>query len=264
MISAQTVFNNLNKVREKSPLIHNITNYVVMNNTANAQLAIGASPVMAHAIDEVEDMLNIASALVINMGTLDEQWVESMIVAAEKANNLNIPIIFDPVGSGATPYRIKVAKQILSSCKPTVIRGNASEIMSLLDEKSKTKGVDSSLETQIALYASNEIARKYNCIVIVSGENDIICNGDETIYTKNGSALMTKVTGLGCTATSIVAAFVVVERNTLLAAANAMSLMGIAGEIAANNCDGPASLQVKFIDKLYNITLSEIEKTIKL
>ncbi len=264
MISAQTVFNNLNKVREKAPLIHNITNFVVMNNTANAQLAIGASPVMAHSINEVEDMLSIASALVINMGTLDDKWVESMIVAVKKATILKIPIIFDPVGSGATPYRVKVAREILSNCTPAVIRGNASEIMSLLDESLKTKGVDSSLAVEAALEASKTIAKKHNCVVVVSGKDDIICDCNQTIYTKNGNVLMTKVTGLGCTATSVVAAFVAVENNTLMAAANAMSIMGIAGEIAANNCEGPASLQVKFIDKLHNIRFNEIEKIIKL
>ncbi|MFV0554056.1 MAG: hydroxyethylthiazole kinase [Mangrovibacterium sp.] len=260
MISAKSVYNNLCEVRKKAPLIHNITNYVVMNNTANALLAIGASPVMAHAIEEVEEMVKISSSLVINMGTLDNEWVKSMIAAGKKAAECEIPIIFDPVGAGATSYRTVVAHEIMRAFHPTVIRGNASEIMALCREKITTKGVDSSAESSQALQAAQTLAKENHCVVVVSGQQDVVCDEHQVLYVNNGNPLMAKVTGLGCTATAVVAAFVAVEKNTLIASAHAMSLMSLAGEMAGKLAKGPGSLQLEFIDKLYNIELSEMEK----
>lgn len=245
--------NDLALIREKSPLVHNITNYVVMNNTANALLAIGASPVMAHAINEVADMVNIASSLVINMGTLSDPWVEAMVVAGQAAHQKGIPVIFDPVGVGATPYRTEVAMQIVEKCKPTIIRGNASEIMCLAKENATTKGVDSTNTSASALEAAKKLAIATNSVVAISGDIDYITDG-KTVYTvSNGSPLMPKVTGMGCTATAIVGAFAAVNSNALLAATNAMTIMGVVGEMAAIKSAGPASMQVAFIDGLYNI-----------
>lgn len=245
--------NDLALIREKSPLVHNITNYVVMNNTANALLAIGASPVMAHATNEVADMVNIASSLVINMGTLSDPWVEAMVVAGQAAQQKGIPVIFDPVGVGATPYRTEVAMQIVEKCKPTIIRGNASEIMCLANENATTKGVDSTNTSASALEAAKKLAIATNSVVAISGDIDYITNG-KTVYTvSNGSPLMPKVTGMGCTATAIVGAFAAVNSNALLAATNAMTIMGVVGEMAAIKSAGPASMQVAFIDGLYNI-----------
>lgn len=245
--------NDLALIREKSPLVHNITNYVVMNNTANALLAIGASPVMAHATNEVADMVNIASSLVINMGTLSDPWVEAMVVAGQAAQQKGIPVIFDPVGVGATPYRTEVAMQIVEKCKPTIIRGNASEIMCLANENATTKGVDSTNTSASALEAAKKLAIATNSVVAISGDIDYITDG-KTVYTvSNGSPLMPKVTGMGCTATAIVGAFAAVNSNALLAATNAMTIMGVVGEMAAIKSAGPASMQVAFIDGLYNI-----------
>lgn len=245
--------NDLALIREKSPLVHNITNYVVMNNTANALLAIGASPVMAHATNEVADMVNIASSLVINMGTLSAPWVEAMVVAGQAAHQKGIPVIFDPVGVGATPYRTEVAMQIVEKCKPTIIRGNASEIMCLANENATTKGVDSTNTSASALEAAKKLAIATNSVVAISGDIDYITDG-KTVYTvSNGSPLMPKVTGMGCTATAIVGAFAAVNSNALLAATNAMTIMGVVGEMAAIKSAGPASMQVAFIDGLYNI-----------
>ena len=168
---------NLSAIREQAPLVHNITNFVVMNTTANALLAIGASPVMAHALHEVKDMVNIASALVINMGTLSEEWVESMIVAGEKARERKIPVVFDPVGAGATPYRTSSALRIIETCKPNIIRGNASEIMALVDQTMLTKGVDSSVAADVALESAKILASGNNCVVVISGEIDFITDG---------------------------------------------------------------------------------------
>ena len=143
MISVESVVHDLDAIRSQSPLVHNITNYVVMNSTANALLAVGASPVMAHAVDEVEDMVQIASSLVINIGTLSKNWIDAMIKAGKAARNRDIPVVLDPVGAGATSYRTLTGLQIIKECRPGVIRGNASEIMSLISEQGNTKGVDS-------------------------------------------------------------------------------------------------------------------------
>jgi hydroxyethylthiazole kinase len=257
------VWNDIEKIRESSPLIHNITNYVVMNNTANALLSLGASPVMAHAIEEVADMAQIASALVINIGTLSEHWIEAMKVAMQTARLRNIPIIVDPVGAGATKFRTATVKELFKIAKPSVIRGNASEIMALLDTSIQTKGVDSSHSSDKAELAAKNLAEHYKCLVVVSGEIDIITNGNETIFIDNGHSMMPKVTGLGCTATALTGAFCAVNDNYLQACANAMALMGICGQLAVQDSNGPASLQLNFIDKLYNITQEEVAKTLK-
>lgn len=263
MIKANQIFEALQKVREKSPLVHNITNYVVMNTTANALLSIGASPVMAHAINEVEDMVGIASSLVINMGTLSEKWVEAMIVAGKKAKEIAIPFVFDPVGVGATAYRTKVAQQIIDECKPSVIRGNASEIMALYNSELKTKGVDSTILSCDALDSAKILAKSTNSIVVISGETDYITDGECVESIGNGNSIMTKVTGMGCTATAIVGAFTGVEENLFTAVLSATAIMGIAGEIAAEKSAGPGSMQVNFIDTLYRLNEKEISNRLR-
>ncbi len=264
MIEYENIIKDLTAVKKQSPLIHNITNYVVMNNTANALLAIGASPVMAHAVEEVKDMSSIASALVINMGTLSPQWVEAMLLAGETARLKGIPVIFDPVGVGATPYRNQTAVQILEHCKPDIIRGNGSEIMALAKEKATTKGVDSTTSSEIAVNAAGTLAKQTNAVVVISGAEDFITDGNTVLSVKNGSPLMPKVTGMGCTATVIVAAFAAVNPDFLHAAANAMAIMGIAGEMAAQKSTGPGTLQLHFLDILYNLKDIDIEKNLKL
>jgi len=252
------------QVRDTSPLVHNITNYVVMNNTANALLAVGASPIMAHAKSEVEDLVTISHSLVVNIGTLDEYWSESMLLAAKKANSLKKPWILDPVGAGATSYRDIVLSQLLM-LNPTVIRGNASEIIALAKSNiTATKGVDSTAKSNEAIEAAENLVRNYGSIVCISGETDIIINGNEKIVLKNGHPMMTKVTGLGCTASAIIGAFINVIENKTEAVAAAMSLLSISGELAAVQSTGPGSLQLHIIDKLYNITEAEFSDHLKL
>jgi len=263
MINANNIAEALQKVREKSPLVHNITNYVAMNNTANALLAIGASPVMAHATDEVEDMVGIASSLVINMGTLSEKWVEAMILAGKKATERAIPIVFDPVGVGATAYRTQVAQQIINECKPTIIRGNASEIMALYNSNVKTKGVDSTVSSNAALDSAKLLAKSTNAVVVVSGKTDFITDGDKIMTIGNGNKIMAKVTGMGCTATAIVGAFAGAEEDLFTATTSAMAIMGIAGEIAAEKSEGPGSMQMNFIDELYKISGADLKQRLK-
>lgn len=264
MINIDSLITDLELVRQKSPLIHNITNYVVMNNTANALLAIGASPVMIHTVDEVEEMAAMASALVINIGTVENSWLEAMILAGKSAKSKNKPVVFDPVGAGATSYRIKVSKQIIDECKPSIIRGNASEIMALCNSDIKTKGVDSTTSSDIALDSAKLLAKQSGAIVAISGETDYITDGDSIEYVRNGNPMMEKVTGLGCTATAIVAAFAAVNPNMLAAATHAMAVMGICGEIAVQKSRGNGSLQVNFLDELYQLDADIIRKTIRL
>lgn len=262
MINKAQLSKDLELIREKSPLVHNITNYVVMNNTANALLAIGASPVMAHAVEEVEDMVSIASSLVINIGTLSEKWIEGMILAGEAAKKRSIPIIFDPVGVGATPYRNKVASLILERCKPDIIRGNASEIMALSNENIATKGVDSTAQSNTALDAAKQLAMQTKAIVVISGAEDFITDGKQVNIIKNGSPMMPRVTGMGCTATSITGAFAAINPNLLEAATHAMAVMGAVGELAAKTSEGPGSLQIHFLDILYNLTGKTLKEII--
>ncbi len=258
MITQENIIKDLTAIRDQSPLVHNITNFVVMNNTANALLAIGASPVMSHAVEEVKDMAAIASALVLNMGTLSPLWVEAMLLAGETAKQKGTPVIFDPVGVGATPYRNQVAVRILENCKPDIIRGNGSEIMALVNANTKTKGVDSTASSNDALDAARQLATQANAIVVISGKTDFITDGETVLTVKNGSPLMPRVTGMGCTATAIVAAFAAVDNNLLYAAANAMAVMGIAGEMADLKSTGPGTLQLHFLDALYNLTADEV------
>lgn len=263
MINIKELIEDLEQVRSKSPLIHNITNYVVMNNTANALLSIGASPVMAHAKDEVAEMAGIASALVINIGTLDAAWVDSMIIAGKTASAKNTPIILDPVGVGATSYRTKVCKQIINECKPTIIRGNASEIMALCNSNVKTKGVDSTDSSETALDTAKLLAQQTNAIVVISGQTDYITDGTNVETVNNGNPMMARVTGMGCTASAMVATFAAINNNPFKAGIHAMTVMGIAGEIAVSKSKGNGSLQVNFLDELYNLSAETIQKTIR-
>ncbi len=263
-ITAAEIFKSVEDVRAKSPLIHNITNYVVMNNTANALLAIGASPVMIHAEEEVEDIAAIASALVINIGTMSPPWVRGMFKAFAKAVSKGVPVVIDPVGAGATPYRTQTIRELIGAGRPSIIRGNASEIMALTDDRLTTKGVDSTAASNEALQAAQYISEKHQCTVCVSGAVDYIIDGARMLKIANGHPLMTKVTGLGCTASALCGAFAAVEKDAMMAAAKAMSVMGIAGEMAASLSAGPGSLQMHFLDILYRLSQSDIAGRLKI
>lgn len=263
MIDKHQLITDLNQVRKKSPLVHNITNYVVMNNTANALLAIGASPVMAHSADEVEEMIAIASSLVINIGTLSDQWIKAMVLAGKAANKKGIPVIFDPVGAGATTYRTKTCLLIIKECKPSVIRGNASEIMALVNSQGQTKGVDSTASSDSAIDSAMILAKNTGSVVVISGPTDYITDGNQIAEVRNGSEMMAKVTGLGCTATAITGAFTAVNNNFFEAATHAMAIMGIAGELATARSEGPGTMQLHFLDELYKISEKEISEHLK-
>lgn len=248
------------KVKAQSPLVHSITNYVVMNNTANALLALGASPIMAHAKSEMDDMVGIVGALVVNIGTLDEYWVDSMISASQKAKSLGKPVILDPVGAGATPFRNQTLTQLIQN-KPDIIRGNASEIMALASVNIKSKGVDSTNSSDEALDAGIRLSNETGAVVCISGEVDYIIKGDKFGKIKNGNPLMAKVTGMGCTASALVGAFAAVEKDLFVATMAAMAVMGVAGDLAAEKAEGPGTLQLHFYDALYQLSPSKLADT---
>lgn len=263
-INPQTLWQDLQTIRQTVPLIHNITNYVVMNNTANALLALGAAPVMAQAANEVEDMVQLAAALVINIGTLSDDWIAAMQLAMRRARQLNKPIAFDPVGAGATPYRTQATLSLLSAAAPTVIRGNASEIEALVTAGTMTKGVEATQSSEDAIAAAQFLASTYNCTTVISGAQDFIVAPEQILQGSNGHPLMAKVTGMGCTATALIGAFLAVNSDAGTAAAHAMTVMGIAGELAAAKAAGPGSLQLYFLDALYNLEKTDIESNFKL
>ena len=255
-MNTESLKRDLAILREKSPLVHNITNYVAMNFSANALLAIGASPVMAHAVEEMDDMVAIASALVINIGTLDTEWVRGMLTAGRAAHRMGKPIVLDPVGVGATPYRTETAWEIIRECHPTIIRGNASEIMALVNADIKSKGVDSSQSSDNAVESARQLAKTTGAVVVISGPTDYITDGIRTETVTYGSPLMTRVTAMGCTASSIVGAFAAINPDPIEAATHAMMAMGICGERAVAKNASPGSLLINFVDELYRLEVS--------
>ena len=259
---------SIQAIRQKTPVVHNITNYVVMNNTANALLAIGASPVMAHAELEMVDMVSIASALVLNIGTLSPAWIRSMHIAAAHAKKRGIPIVLDPVGAGATPYRTATAMELLQLVHPSIVRGNASEIIAIGgikagESEGATMGVDSRDPSSAAVASAWHLHKTYGATVCISGATDYIVGGSGLIEVDNGHTLMPRVTGLGCTASALCGAFAAVEPDTTLAAAQTMVVMGIAGEMAAAVAKGPGTLQLHFIDALYCMTKNDVDTRIR-
>lgn len=256
-MNAQMVWQDCALIRERAPLVHSITNYVVMNSTANAVLALGASPVMAHATDEMADMValtkTVGGALVINIGTLSAAWIDGMTAAMTAARQHGVPIVFDPVGAGATPYRTQTCTELLTRNPPTIIRGNAAEIMALHDASQQTKGVDSHQTADAARAAAEALANTYQSVVSVSGPTDVITNGTDAYTVAHGHPLMPRVTGLGCTASALTGAFAAVNPDPLIAAYHAMVVMGVCGEIAGEQAAGPGSLQMHFLDALHNL-----------
>ena len=255
---------NLTLLRERKPLIHNITNFVVMNYTANALLAMGASPVMAHAQNEVEDMVSFAGTLVLNIGTLTDDWIASMVKAGIKASAQGTPIILDPVGSGATPLRTNSAKQIIEQTKISVIRGNASEILSLRLEDSKTKGVDSVHAVDEAADTARILAEELQTTLAITGPVDLITDGHRMVQVSNGHPLMGYVTGTGCTATTTIGAFLAVDSDPVSAAATSLAFFGLAGEVAGRSASAPGSFMIQMLDALYNITPEMLEEGCKI
>lgn len=256
---SQTPAQLLGQLRDKGPLVHNITNFVVMNSTANALLAVGASPIMAHALEEMEEMASLADALVINIGTLSSHWIEAMRRAGTTARERGAPIVLDPVGAGASRLRTETCLTLLNEVSPGIVRGNGSEIMALAGAAATTKGVDSTAGSREAGEAARELAGRFACVVVVSGEVDIITDGTREITVHGGHALMPKVTGMGCTCSALVGAFAAVTDSGFEAAVGAMAAAAAAGEAAGRDARGPGSFQVGFLDALYRLAPEQID-----
>ncbi|MGQ7793397.1 hydroxyethylthiazole kinase [Faunimonas sp. B44] len=246
------IWDSVRQVRSQRPLVLNITNFVVMNNTANALLALGASPIMAHACEEIEDLVAATGAVVVNIGTLSPPWTAAMRLAARKATAAGKPWVLDPAGVGATAYRDTTAAG-LSALNPDVIRGNASEVQVLAGLAGVTKGVDATLEAEESLPAAALLTEATHAVVAVTGRSDYVIFGHERRAVHNGHAMMARVTGLGCTATALVGAFLAAVRDPFAATLHALAVLGVAGEMAAEKAAGPGSLQMLLLDALYAI-----------
>lgn len=232
----------LENIRSKKPLCHHLTNYVTVNDCANITLAIGASPIMADDIGEVEEITSISSSLVINIGTLNQRTIESMIAAGKKANALGIPVVFDPVGAGASALRNRTTERILNEVKISVLRGNLSEIRFCAGLGADTKGVDASesdLKSGIEFIKEVAVntAKKYGCVAAITGVTDVISDGSRTVTIENGTKLLSNVTGTGCMCTSLIGSFCGACEDKLIAAAGGVLSMSLAGEIAADTAE---------------------------
>ncbi len=241
---------DLAAIRERKPLVHQITNYVVMNETANATLAIGALPVMAHALQEVEEMASAASALVLNIGTLSDEWVEAMIAAGRAANAAGVPVVLDPVGAGATEYRTDTSRRLLDVLELAVVRGNSAEIATLAGRQAEIRGVEA-VGVAGGPDLAREAARALGCVVAVTGPVDHVSDGEAVNSVANGHELMGTVTGTGCMSTAITGCFLGVQPDALTAATGALVAFGVAGEDAASSASGPGSFHVALYDALY-------------
>ena len=257
-MSPEALIADLEQIRATAPLVHNITNYVVMEVTANALLAIGASPVMAHSVQEVEEMTTIAGSLVLNIGTLSPDWVEAMTLAAAKALETGTPVVMDPVGCGATAYRTEVSRSLLDMNCCQVVRGNASEVAALAGERIQTKGVDSTAETTAVEHLGKALAAQSTLTAVLSGAIDVVTDGTAVVRIANGHPMMSRITGMGCTATALIGAFLAVNPNPFAASVHAMILLGLAGDLAAQGGEGPGSFRVAILDELYNIKPQDI------
>ncbi|WP_332695688.1 hydroxyethylthiazole kinase [Halalkalibacter lacteus] len=253
---------SLSQIRKENPLIHCMTNVVVTNFTANGLLALGASPVMAYAKEEVADLASIAGALLLNIGTLSKEQIDNMIIAGQAANKAGVPVILDPVGAGATSFRTNMSKQILDQVEVSILRGNAGEIASLIGIKASVKGVDGAIVgDKVAL--AKQAATEFKCVSVVTGEVDVISDGSIVHAIYNGHPWLTKVVGTGCLLGAVIGAFVAVERNNLIGAAvSAVSYYGAAGEtaFARTQEEGIGSFQQAFLNELHLLTDKKVEK----
>jgi hydroxyethylthiazole kinase len=241
----------LRALRERRPLVHQITNYVVMNETANATLALGALPVMAHALQEVEEMASLAGAVVLNIGTLSEHWVEAMLLAGKAAGG---PIVLDPVGAGATRYRTDTAKLLLDELDIAVVRGNVAEVAILAGRQAEIRGVESMAVAGVGAELAREAANALGTVVAVTGPTDYASDGQRVIAVSNGHVLLSTVSGTGCMSTAVTASFLAVKPDEPMeAAAEALVGFGVAGEDAARDAKGPGTFHAGLYDALYNL-----------
>ncbi len=253
---------DLEAIREKRPLVHSITNFVVMNETANATLCIGALPIMSHAKEEVEEMVSIAGALVLNIGTLEPRWVDAMELAGKQANELNIPVILDPVGIGTTKLRSISTKRLMGEVRISIVRGNVGEIAALAGIASEVRGVESIAASDTPVNIARQLASTYGCVAAITGAVDVVSDGKRTAEISNGHEMLRKVVGTGCMSNVIIGAFAAVQKDPFIAAVGGLAAMGIAGEnAAAISGDRPGTFHVELYNALYSLAPEELAKS---
>jgi hydroxyethylthiazole kinase len=250
----ENIWQDLLTIRSRRPLILNLTNQVAMALNANGLLALGASPLMSRSMEEMEELVELAEGLVLNIGTLDLAQLQLMHQAGDLANARSLPIVLDPVGAGASKFRTTACLDLLNQLQLSAIRGNASEILSLAGQSGQTKGVDSAKEASDAAAAAASLAGELGCLVCISGSTDILADGRKELHIANGHPMMSSITGLGCTATALIGAFAAVSSDIFTAAAGAMTVLGISGQLAAKGCSGPGSLQTAILDRLHTLS----------
>jgi hydroxyethylthiazole kinase len=265
-LNADTVWSDCCAVRTQAPLVHSLTNLVVMAFNANTLLAAGASPIMAHAVEEVADLARLSGAVVVNIGTLDSHWVPAIQLALDTARAACKPSVLDPVGAGASAYRNHVLADLVTR-RPTVVRGNASEILSLAGHSTNTKGVDSTDPVELALAAAQSLAQRHGCVVCVSGPEDHVLAPDgRHAVLRNGHPLMTRVTGVGCSASALVGAFAAVQPDPWRACVSAMAYWGVVGEIAAQRIGpdgGTGRYASTLLDVASTMSATELQQTLR-
>ena len=264
----------MDNVRKNVPLVHNITNYVTVNDVANILLACGGSPIMSDEPEDVEDITSVCGGLNINIGTLHQSSIEGMLLAGKKANELGHPVLLDPVGAGASRLRTDTALRIMKEIKLTVIRGNISEIKTLAYGSGTTKGVDADVADAVTEETLNDaiafvknFARKTSCIIAVTGAIDLVSDGEICYVIRNGRPEMGKITGTGCQLSGMMTAYVTAnQEKPLEAAASAVCIMGLAGEIGwirMQEGDGNATYRNRIIDAVYQMTGEDLERGAK-
>jgi len=253
----------LDLVRERNPLVHQITNYVTVNDCANMTICFGASPVMSHAPEDVVDMIKIASVLVLNIGTLDEKQIEGMLTAANGAKKYGIPIVLDPVGAGATPYRTQTAERFMNEFPIAVVKGNAGEIGTLAGVSATVRGVDSGNISGEPKEIVRSFAKEYGCTVVMSGAEDIVSDGKRVVGVVNGVPMMGKISGTGCMASAVCGACIAVS-DPVDGCITAMTALGLSGEEAAKTAKGPGSFKPAFFDAISSLTNEQFMKSARI
>ncbi|MFC1754864.1 hydroxyethylthiazole kinase [Thermoproteota archaeon] len=252
------IFLILEKVRSQKPLVHHLTNWVTIYDCANIVKVLGASPVMAHAKEEVADMASLASSLVLNIGTLTPEFVESMKLAAKAANKKNIPVVLDVCGAGATKLRDQKCFELIEETEINIIKGNASEVAKVAGEQVKTKGVDSTDVEKDLIAIAKKLATEKNCTVVITGKEDIVCDASKYFLVKNGNDMMGNIVGTGCMATSVIGAFAAVESDLALAAASGLCCYEIAAELAILDCKGPGLFKEHLFTHIHRLRKEDI------
>lgn len=254
-------------VRRNTPLIHHITNYVTVNDCANAVIALGGSPVMADDAGEVEEMVSMASALVLNIGTLNARTVQSMMLAGKKANGLGIPIVLDPVGAGATSLRTRTAHQLIEALHPVVVRGNMSEIKSLAGLNVRTRGVDSTAGMEGAEAVAQNLSEKLDCVVAITGRMDFVAFNKQLCVIRNGHEMLSRITGAGCMTTSLVGTCLGAVDDPWIAASAGIACMGVAGELAheqLQSLEGPGTFKARLLDCIFRISPETLKESARI